>query len=210
MRTTDTVSFSVKELVAKGRAQSVGKEEWLHAVAEIYGEPSVSTPSRSWREENGVIYFSVISDGTTGEEWIKRLEGKGFRVGDYAKRVLRSPDFKPTNGMATEIAVLKGMFFSDDDRITKNIHAEAKKRRFIVPNPEIACLIREKFTNKEIEAMGIWWIVVMHEPIKDSFGTPLLLSAGRYGDGHWLNAYYVSPDFRCHRGNGFAFVVSQV
>src|SRR3989338_6914714 len=64
-------------------------------------ELSVSEPTRSWREEDGVIYFSVTSDGTTGEDWITRLESKGFRVGDYAKQVRRSPDFKPTSGVTT-------------------------------------------------------------------------------------------------------------
>src|SRR3989344_4683494 len=88
-------------------------------------ELSVSEPTRSWREEDGVIYFSVESDGTTGENWIKRLEGKGFRVGCYARQVLRSPDFKPTNGVTTEVAALRDILFEDNDRITKKIRAEA-------------------------------------------------------------------------------------
>ena len=40
------------------------------ADAFLRGELTVSEPIRSWREEDGVIYFSVTSDGTTGEEWI--------------------------------------------------------------------------------------------------------------------------------------------
>ena len=134
----------------------------------LRGDLSVSEPARSWREEDGVIYFSVTSDGTSGEDWITRLESKGFHVGDYAKQVLRSPDFKPTNGVTTEVAVLKGMLFEDNDRITKKIRAEADKRKLLKPNAELACLIREKFTDKEIEAMGLWYIVAMHEPINDS------------------------------------------
>src|SRR3989344_2731566 len=152
------------------------------------GEWVVTKPARSWREKDGVIYFSITSDGTTGEDWIKRLEGNGFRVGDYAKQVLRSPDFKPTNGVTTEVAVLKGMLFEDNDRITKKIRAEADKRKLGNPNPELACLIREKFTDKEIEAMGLWYIVAMHEPVNDSDGGPLLLNASRYGGGRWLRA----------------------
>jgi hypothetical protein len=58
----------------------------------LRGELSITEPIRSWREEDGVIYFSVTSDGTTGEEWITRLEQGGFCVGDYAKQVLRSSD----------------------------------------------------------------------------------------------------------------------
>jgi len=70
---------------------------------------------RSWREQDGVIYFTVTSDDTTGEEWIIRLEKKGYRVSNYAKSILRSDGFKPTKGVVTEIAVLKGILFSDSD-----------------------------------------------------------------------------------------------
>lgn len=173
-------------------------------------ELSVSSPSRSWREEDGVIYFSVESDGTTGEGWIKRLEGNGFRVGDYAKQVLRTPSFKPTNGVTTEVAVLKGMLFENNDRITKKIRAEAEKRKLSKPNAELACLIREKFTDKEIEAMGLWYIVAMHEPINDSGGDPDLLGASRSVDGRWLRACGGRPGGGWDRGSGFAFAVSQV
>ena len=173
-------------------------------------ELSVSEPTRSWREEDGVIYFSVTSDGTTGKDWITRLESKGFRVGDYAKQVLRSPDFKPTNGVTTDVAVLKGMLFEDNDRITKKIRAEADKRKLSKPNAELACLIREKFTDKEIEAMGLWYIVAMHEPINDSDGDPFLLNANRYDVGRWLSACSVRPGSRWYRDYGFAFDMSQV
>ena len=169
----------------------------------------ISEMVKKWREENGVIYFSVTSDGTTGSEWIKRLEKKGFRVGDYAKSVLKSDDFKPTNGVTTEIAVLKGELFSDEDRITKNVRAEADKRKLAKPNAEVACLIREKFSDKEIEAMGLWYIVTMHKPIKDSDGDPGLLDADRDGDGGWLGTYYDEPGGRWLRGDGFAFAVAQ-
>ena len=159
-----------------------------------------------WREQDDVIYLSVTSDGTTGPQWIERLEGKGFRVGDYAKSVLRSPDFKPTSGVTTEIAVLKGMLFDDQSRITSTIRAEATKRKLTAPNAEVACLIRENFSDEEIEAMGLVWIVAMHEPIKDSDGDPLLLGANRYGVGRWLKAYCGKPDGRWNRVSGFAFV----
>lgn len=181
----------------------LGGEEGVDRL--LSGEITISKPKRAWREQDGVIYFSVTSDSTTGEEWIKRLEGKDFRVSDYAKSVLRS-DFKPTDGVTTEIAVLKGMLFEDKDRITNKIRAEADKRKLIKPNAEVACLIREKFTDEEIKAMGLWGIITMHEPIKDSDGDPDLLGADRFVVGGWLLAYYVSPDSGWGRGCGFAFV----
>jgi len=166
--------------------------------------------AKSWREQDGVIHFSVTSDGTTGENWITRLESKGFRADNYAKQVLRLPDFKPTNGVTTEVTVLKGMLFDDQSRITEKIRAEAGKRKLLKPNAEVACLIREKFTDQEIEAMGLWWIVTMHEPIKDSDGDPSLLQASRSDGGRWLNTYNDEPDDTWDCANGFAFTVSQV
>ncbi len=206
-----STEFASASLTA-GQLNAIVKKLGGHdmALRFLRDELSVSEPTRSWREEDGVIYFSVTSDGTTGEDWIKRLEGNGFRVGDYAKQVLRSPDFKPTNGVTTEVAVLKGMLFEDNDRITKKIRAEADKRKLSKPNAELACLIREKFTDKEIEAMGLWYIVAMHEPINDSGGDPDLLGADRDGDGRWLDACDGGPGNGWGRDGGFAFAVSQV
>jgi hypothetical protein len=164
----------------------------------------------SWREQDGVIYFSVESDGTTGEDWITRLENKGFHVGDYAKQVFCSPDFKPTSGVTIEIVILKGTLFEYNYiRTAKHIHAEANKRKLDKPNAEVACLIREKFTDEEIKAMGLYWIVVMHEPINDSDDNPIFLRVDRGGSGNWLYAYF-EPDDGWGSESGFAFVVSHV
>ncbi|OGZ10555.1 MAG: hypothetical protein A3D67_01445 [Candidatus Lloydbacteria bacterium RIFCSPHIGHO2_02_FULL_51_22] len=186
---------------------SDGKRDPM-AVADIYQSILDGAAGRSWREEDGVIYFSVESDGTTGEDWITRLESKGFRVGDYAKQVLRSTDFKPTSGVTTETVVLPGSFFGDKDLDTAKIRDEAKKRKLVTPNAELACLIREKFRDDEIEAMGLWYIVAMHEPMSDSDGDPRLLDARRDVGGRWLSASYVRPGRRWHRDGGFAFAVS--
>ncbi len=176
----------------------------------LRGELTVSEPALRWREQDGIIYFTLPpTDGTTGEDWIVRLQSKGFQIDDYVKSILQSKDFAPTNGITNEIAVLKGLLFSDSDRITKNIRTEAYRLKFGKPNAEVACLIREVFTDKELEAMGLWWIVAMHEPIKDSDGGPILLSARRRGDGPRLYAYYYKPDYRWLRLSGFAFVVAQ-
>lgn len=206
-----STEFASADLTA-GQLNAIVKKLGGHdgAIKFLQGKLTVFEPTRNWREQDGVIYLSVTSDGTTGPQWIERLEGKGFCLSDYAKSVLRSPDFKPTSGVTTEIAILKGMLFEDNDRITKKIRAEADKRKLTKPNAEVACLIRENFSDEEIEAMGLWWIVAMHEPIKDSIGDPRLLDADRYGGGRWLCAYCGKPGSRWGRESGFAFVVSQV
>ena len=197
--------------LVKNIMRQTGKTDPNEAVRLVNsGEWVVSKPTRSWYEKNGVIYFSVTPDGTTGEGWITRLES----MGGYAKQVLRSPDFKPTSGVTTEVAVLKGMLFKDNDRTPKKIRAYAEafrtsdKRKLLEPNAELACLICEKFTEKEIEAMGLWYIVAMHEPINDSDGDPLLLCASRGDAGRWLYACHGRPAYKLRRDSGSAFAVS--
>lgn len=158
--------------------------DWFEAIVDKLGGEAQAekllsgelTVSELWVERRSVIYFPVTSDGTTGDGWIKRLEGKGHRVVDRAKFLLRSEEFKPTSGVTTQIAIFKGVYFEDSGRITNLIRDEMRFSGFKSPNAEIGCLIREKFTNKEIEAMGISWLMVMHTPIKDSDGDPSLLS----------------------------------
>lgn len=179
-------------------------------LAECLLPPPNHNFASKWRVENGVIYFSVISDGTTGSQWIKRLKDKGFRVGDDAKSVLRSADFKPTTGITTVVGVLKGVLFGGNNRITKKIRTEADNLNFETLNAEIACLIREEFKDEEIKAMGLWSIVTMHEPIKDDNDGLFLLGVGRVGCGRWLRACYGGPDVSWGRGDGFAFVVGQI
>lgn len=204
--------FASADLTA-GQLNAIVKKLGGHdaALKFLRGELTVSKPVRLWREQDGVIYFTLPpTDGTTGPQWIKRLEGKGFKLSKWAKDVLNSPDFKPTNGIISDMAVLKGMLWNDSDRNTKNIRAEAEKRNLAKPNAEAACLIREMFSDKDLEAMGLWWIVAMHDPIEDTDGDPRLLYAYRNGDGRWLGTTWGGPGYEWCRDDGFAFVVSQV
>jgi len=166
-----------------------------------------------WIEKDGVIHFSVTSDGTTGKEWITRLKRKGFRLDDYAESILRSKDFKPTNGIIYKIAILNGGLISryDDYITTETILKEGARRKLYGPNAEIACLIREKFSDEEMLSMDLpYSIVVMHEPIKDPDGSPRLLHTDRFLNPSWLGVYHGNHDGRWDRNHGFAFVVSQV
>ncbi len=177
----------------------------------LRGEVTVSEPARRWREENGVIRFSVVTNGKTGEEWIEHLEGKKYDIGQYAKSVLRSKDFQPmAPGVTIEVAVLKGELFADNDRTTANIRAEAERRKLGKPNAELSCLIRDQFTNKEIAEMGLWAIIAMHDPIKDSDGVLVLLGADRGVSVCGLSAFRGNPGGRWYRGIGFALSVEQV
>lgn len=112
-------------------------------------------------------------------------------------------DFKPMIGITIEVVVLKGKLFKDSDRITSKIRTETKRRKLNKPNATLACLIRNKFTDKIIEDMGLRWIVVMHKPINDDDG---LLSVGRGDGGRRLVVHYGRPDVIWKHDYGFAFV----
>jgi hypothetical protein len=174
------------------------------------GELQISIIKSEWHEKDGVIYFTVTSDGTTGEEWGPRLKSKGSFITDYTNSVLCSKNFQPTKPTFYKVAVLKGEIFDDSERITKKIRQEARKQKLLIPNAELAPLIREKFSDKELEAMGLYRIVVMHESIKDSGGDTVQLSANRNDNDSWLDTRYDNHDDEWDCSDGFAFVVSQV
>ncbi|MFA6416219.1 MAG: hypothetical protein WCW56_01895 [Candidatus Paceibacterota bacterium] len=168
-------------------------------------------------DENGVIYLTLpATTGRTGEEWITHFEQKGDRPTSYAKSVLRSKKFKPSIGVVNKIAILPAKLWKDSDRLTKQIRRDAhagtfsKGQKLSDPQAEVACLIRDYLTDEEIEALGLRYIVDMHEPIEDSDGDPRLLSADRCGGGRGLSTYFDNPDCQWNDSSGFAFLVSQV
>ena len=161
-----------------------------------------------WSEQNGEITTLVTSDGTTGEQWIPRLEAKGYRMGEYDKALLLSPGFKPTSGLTTKLVILKDSLFQASDLYSLKVRASAEKRGLASPNPEVACLLRELLTDKDIEAVGLWWLVVMHDLIKGSFGGQALLVVSRSNNGSWLSSSYHMPNALWWDGGyGFVFAV---
>jgi hypothetical protein len=86
---------------------------------------------------------------------------------------------------------------------------EAKRRGFRKPHPEVACLVHEAFSNEDLEAMGLYEIVVFHEPIKNRSDEPQLLSVRCDLPHSWLDAHPCVRssygDAHFNRGCGFAF-----
>lgn len=74
----------------------------------------------------GDISFEVVSNGMTGEEWIKHLEAKGVVIGDWAKALLRSDRFRPTNGVRYQVRILRWDGCSGCNRV-QDIISEAKE-----------------------------------------------------------------------------------
>ena len=102
---------------------------------------------------------------------------------------------------------MKGLLFPDNERLTGRIKwPEAGKRKFFAPNAEVSCLIRMKFSDEELKAMGLWHIVIMHEPFKDSMGVLRLLGETCRGTMS-LSSFPGRPEEKWSAANGFAFEV---
>lgn len=175
----------------------------------LRGETVVLPSSCCWREQNGVIYVTVISDGTTGPQWKKRLNQK-MPVLKEAEEILLSDSFNPTNRLVMEIAILRGILFDYNSRMFDDIRAEAERRGLKTPNPEVACLLSEKLSIDLLKALELRFLVVMHEEVTtDSYEDGLLtinsLDDLYQGD---LRAYPSYDGSAWEREDGFAFLVS--
>lgn len=176
----------------------------------------VSEPAMRWREDviDGVPVIrltTTLDKPTSGDKWISRTKKKFNQIGVYAeRRVLRSKDFKSSAKGVYEIVILKGLFFESCDRITHKILAKAKTMNLQTPNTDIACLIREQFTDKEIEDMGFDWIVVMHKPIEGCDGYWNLLGVSRCGLGGLLDITGGHSSNEWPHRYGFAFLAQSV
>ena len=158
----------------------------------------------------------VTSDGRTGQQFVASLKKANYNVGDQATYCMtKSKDvngnlaFVSTTGITYKPVVILGEQFEDDDRITSNIRKLAGEKKYITPPAELAPLLREEISDEDIEKMGLWRLVVMHEPIADSVGCPLLLGVGRYDRGRFLRAYDGRPTDRWDRVFGFVFLAPQ-
>ena len=173
----------------------------------LSGELTVSETNFLWNENEGVVRLLVTSDGTTGEEWIGRLRDNGVPVDPDTKSILSSPDFTPTNGVTTEVVILKALPFSDKERNIKMIRGEAQRLELLRPNAEVACLIQEMFLDGTLDTMSLQRFIIMHEPIKSSDGTPRLLSVDRSG---WMKAFADHNLYSWPDKYGFAFAAPQI
>ncbi|MCC6290781.1 hypothetical protein IT398_01810 [Candidatus Nomurabacteria bacterium] len=200
-------NFRAVSLLRTGKAKLVEVSENGSEGAVI---PTAPTLVEWTTDSDGIIHFTLISNGLTRKQWERHLESRGFRLSDWARNVLRRASEAPTNGVAYHIVVRPGSKIASRNRVTKKIRAHAADKGWKTPHWEVACLIRDRFSDEQLEKMGLWWIVTMHEPITDSDGDPYLLYSCRLAGGRWLFAHYFRPDVEWDAPGGFAFVVSQV
>ena len=154
--------------------------------------------------------IKLKSLGLTGAEWIKRLEKK-CKLSDYAKAILNSPDFKPAKkGTKYEITIVKVSDIGDKSYYTtKEIQKYASTKGYETTNAEVGCLLREVLRDKDIKALGVWYVTTFHTPI-EAYGDPRFLGSDRFDEGDWLRTYWAGPDDDWSDHSAFAFGLPQV
>jgi hypothetical protein len=168
-------------------------------------------PTPRWVKKNGVIYFTspLLTNGWSGGQWKAWFEEHEYHLSNWAKDLLSSAGFVPFKaGVALWAAVIPGQSFVDNARITSNIRAEATRLGLTTPSIELILLIRMNFSNKEIQAMGLYWLIGMHNPITDSDGNPRLLNADAFDEDPWFRASYGRPVGQWNARGGFVFGAS--
>ena len=174
----------------------------------------VSVPGKvTWETKGDLIYITLPpSEGVTGLQWIEYFAENDTRLSDDAQTALRSPDFKPTvPDFVHKIVALRATFWKkDSERTTKAIQAEGVSRKWLETHAEAVCIFRKCFSNKQLEKMGLLWMVGIHKKI-EVHGRPHFLGVGvgRGGVGGWLGTDYASPVNEWRGGGAFFWSLPQ-
>ncbi len=160
-----------------------------------------------WRDEGGTIRCSVLSQGMTGEKWIEYFENRGGFFCNETKKVLLSPRFTPTLGVQTELAIFKSALLPPNERYTLSANEMGHMKGLVTPRIEVTFLLREKFSNKELEEMGLWWIAIMHAPVRSFKESLISLCVDRYGDKEWISAHGAKDYDSWNSEGGFAYKI---
>ncbi len=170
-------------------------------------------PTQFERNEHDHILLSITGLNLTGQQDIDRLTSKGFRFGGYARSCLlsRKKDgydklHRLEDGLKYQLVIVPGKEV-EQNRTTAELRKYAASFGYQKPLAGIVPRLREAVSDEMMEKMGFWYIAALHDPITDSGGNPLVLSAGRYGDGRRVGAFFGNPDFEWGDDGAFAFLV---
>ena len=114
----------------------------------------------NFTEKDGIIYFSIFSEGLTAEQWLEYFEKNAMTISSAVKNILLSMRFKPTIG-EKYFAIIKPNNFTDETRTLENIKTLAQTKRFRKLNAETICLLREALSDHDLENFGLKEVIVM-------------------------------------------------
>jgi hypothetical protein len=204
--TTGKLNALVKNIM-----RQTGVNDPIEAVRLVNSGKWTLSEVSSWHEEDGIIYFTVTSKGTTGPQWVKLFKEKGFSLADWVKDYLLSGNFESTNGVTTVVAVFKRKLLGFEKLSFKDIYSGAGRLNWNKPTIEIGCLIRLLLTGNDIVKMGLDSIITMHNPVSSPSGNmKFLFTSKNFWGSKSLTTFCEEDDPSLIKHNyGFAFISAQ-
>jgi hypothetical protein len=169
-----------------------------------------------WVEIDGVIHFTVESEGVTGKAWIQYFEATGVYINNRTRRMLSSDEFSPTEGLVTNIRLFRGEVFVNEERYESILREQVARQHLLIPNLEQACLVHKALTVQILQEMQLGSVIAQYDlvrtsdmksPEKDSELWQALSDALWRFRSRRFDAFSGKPISRFGLDVGFAFVV---
>lgn len=130
--------------------------------------------------------------GTPKDQFEGLLEGRGARIGDYARAMLRSDQFQT---VAEPTMVLTARIQLKDLGATKNLNHQGvlklgEDNKLTRLHPEAGG--RHRLLHMEDQPNGDWVYIAM-DTLLDADGDPGVFDVGRVGDARWLDDDWADP-----------------
>lgn len=109
------------------------------------------------------VFFSLVSRGTTCEEWKASFKEKGYHLSPPFEQLLTSKEFMPTNGVPFHVEVVRGSHWMEGSRTNRYIQIDATQQNWHEPTVELCCLIRDTFSNEDLVLLGIPSIIFFYK-----------------------------------------------
>ncbi|MCX6736170.1 MAG: hypothetical protein NTZ13_03750 [Candidatus Parcubacteria bacterium] len=155
--------------------------------------------------------FTVTSNGVAWNQLSVFLKGRGHRVGHDAVSMMIFPKSKITSGVTYLLGIIYGDDLCGKNRIMDDIYAEASCRGWLTAPMEVASLVKEKFTKKQFDDLGIRNLVIMHIPVIHERGAAYAFHIVNLGENIYFDVHNIARKANAsEKGFGYCFLVPQI
>lgn len=165
------------------------------------------------RNKNGHIVIPITGLDLTGQQEIDRLTAAGFSTSDWVKSCLlsiKNDGYDKRHRLREGREYMLALVPTKDvpgERTTADGRVYGASFGYEQPFAGAVPRLREAVSDEVMEKMGLWYIVVLHDPITDSGGRPDVLDVDRSNGGQWVDASWDRPGVLWSDRGAFAFVV---
>ena len=166
------------------------------------------------RNEHGHVVLTVTGLDWSGAAEVDRLKEQKYNVGDIATSCFKSTksdgydlNHRLVEGQTYRVVLVPGKEIERiNDRTTAGLLAFGERLGYLRPQAGIIPRLRERLTDKQLEELGWWYIVALHQPIVDAGGSPNVLGLHRNDANRGVGAYFGYPARQWNDSGAFAFL----